>query len=205
MDGSMVGMTAFAYLLGGIPTGYLIARRAAGIDIREHGSGNPGAANVYRVVGRWAGWATLAVDASKGYIPVMLAKRAWPDRPEVLIGVGAAAIVGHIWTIYLQFRGGKGVATSCGVFAALLPVPTLAAFGVFIAAVAASGHISVGSMLASATLPAAAWWLGEPPAFTAMGAAVAALILVKHIPNLRRLLSEKEARFRGPDEDEGER
>ena len=195
MDSHAVLLCAASYLSGGIPSGYLIARWAKGIDIREHGSGNPGAANVYRVVGRWAGWGTLTIDALKGFLPVMAAKQAYADRPEVLVACGAAAIVGHIWTVFLRFRGGKGVATSCGVFAALLPLPTLFSFLVFIAAVAATGHISVGSMLAALVVPILSVALRQPAPYSAMSAVVAALILVKHIPNIRRLLDRRELAF----------
>jgi len=197
MDPSLIALAVFAYLLGGIPTGYLVAKRVKGIDIRQFGSGNPGAANVYRVVGRGAGWVTLTVDALKGFLPVILARQFYPTEYASLIGVGALAIFGHIWTIYLRFSGGKGVATSCGVFAALLPVPTLACFGVFVVAVALSGHISVGSMIGSAALPVFAWLRGEPTELVVMAAVVAALILVKHVPNIRRLLGRRELAFRG--------
>lgn len=187
MDPRKLELAAAAYFLGGIPTGYLLARRLRGIDIRLHGSGNPGAANVYRVVGRWPGFLTLVVDALKGWLPVMAAKHFFPGDSGFLIACGAMAIVGHIWTVYLGFRGGKGVATSCGVFAALVPLPTAAAVLVFAAAVAFSGHISVGSMSAAAAVPFAALASGAPFEFTLMAAAAAALIFYKHLPNLRRL------------------
>jgi glycerol-3-phosphate acyltransferase PlsY len=195
MDPQIIGLGAVAYLSGGIPTGYLIARKLRGIDIREHGSGNPGAANVYRVVGRWAGWWTLVIDALKGFLPVMLARHYYPNDYLALILVGALAIVGHVWTVYLRFRGGKGVATSTGVFLALLPKPTLLALLVFLGAVALSGHISVGSILASVTMPITAFWLGAPRPLVGMAAVVAALILVKHIPNMRRLMGKEELPF----------
>src|SRR3974390_3170536 len=97
---SVVLFAGLSYLAGGIPTGYLIARRLKGIDIREHGSGNPGAANVYRVVGRWDGWGTLAIDALKGFVPVLIARYFYPDDPGVQVACGGAAIVGHIWTVF---------------------------------------------------------------------------------------------------------
>ena len=195
MNLSVVGLAILSYLSGGIPSGYLIARRAKGIDIREHGSGNPGAANVYRVVGLRAGWLTLALDALKGYVPVMIARSLFPASPGLVAACGGLAIIGHIWTVFLGFRGGKGVATSCGVFAALLPVPTLLAFMVFVAVVAWSGHISAGSMTGAALLPAFSAALGEPRLFTALAAASGALILYKHIPNMRRLWLEREPAF----------
>ncbi len=197
MELHAVGLGAASYAMGGVPSGYLIARYTRGIDIREHGSGNPGAANVYRVVGRWAGWGTLALDALKGFVPVTLARRLYPNDDRLLIGCGALAIIGHVWTIFLGLRGGKGVATSCGVFAALLPLPTFITFLAFVAAVAASGHISVGSILAAVVLPVVSFGLDQNRAFSIFAAAVSVLVLYKHIPNMRRLMGRGEPGFGG--------
>lgn len=200
MDIKVLLLMAASYLLGGIPSGYLIARILKGIDIRKYGSGNPGTANVYRVVGRWAGWATLAFDAPKGFIPVMVASHYYPDNYPVIILCGASAIVGHVWTIFLGFKGGKGVATSAGVFTALLPIPTLAAFVVFIPVVVISGHISVGSMCAAIVLPCLSFILKQPVPFSVMATLVSILILYTHIPNLKRILTGFELDFKtGPD------
>ena len=195
MDFSIPGLCILSYLAGGIPTGYLISRRLKGIDIREHGSGNPGAANVYRVVGRGAGAATLFVDALKGFFPVLMARYFFPTTYWVQILCGAAAIVGHVWTIFLGFRGGKGVATSAGVFLALLPKPMLGAIAVFAAGVALTGHISVGSMAAALLFPFFALILREPLPLTGMAFAAGILILLKHIPNFRRLVLGEELHF----------
>lgn len=176
-----------AYLLGGVPAGYLIAKRAKGIDIRGEGSGNPGAANVYHVVGKAAGAATLAVDALKGWLPVTLARTLEPEDPSLMLLCGGAAIVGHVWTVFLCFRGGKGVATSAGVFAAVLPLPTAVAVAVFVVVTALSRHISAGSIAASALFPFFA--LGAPRPVLAFCTAACALILYKHIPNIRYLLT----------------
>lgn len=191
----MLGLGLLSYLAGGIPTGYLLARRLKGIDIREHGSGNPGAANVYRVVGKAAGAATLFVDALKGFFPVLLARHYYPEDYRIQIGCGALAIIGHVWTVFLGFRGGKGVATSAGVFIALLPKPMLAAIGVFILGVAATGHISVGSMAGALLFPFFALLLKEPFPLTLMAFAAGSLILIKHIPNFRRLVLGEELHF----------
>lgn len=194
MDILLPGLAGLSYLAGGIPTGYLIARRLKGIDVREHGSGNPGAANVYRVVGKGAGMATLAVDALKGYLPVCLARRYYPDDPWVLVLCGALAILGHVWTIFLRFKGGKAVATSTGVFGALMPKPMGATLFIFAAGVGLSGHISVGSMAGALAFPFLALWFGSPAPFVWLAFSAAALILVRHIPNLRRLLAGGELR-----------
>ncbi|MGB2579707.1 glycerol-3-phosphate acyltransferase PlsY [Elusimicrobium simillimum] len=193
---TMVGLAVLSYLLGGIPTGYLISRKVMGIDIREHGSGNPGAANVYRTVGAKAGWATFITDALKGFICVKLALIVFPGNYIFAIICGTIAIAGHMWTIYLKFRGGKGVATAAGVFGALLPIPTIIAFAVFAFAVWLSGHISVGSISAAAILPIAAFFIGDQPlAVNIVTAIIAAVVIYKHVPNMKRLLAKKELNF----------
>ena len=189
-------LALFSYLLGAIPTGYLIARKVMGIDIREHGSGNPGAANVYRTVGKWAGICTFLVDGFKGFIPTCLALRLFPDLYWPAILCGTIAILGHMWTIYLKFRGGKGVATSAGVFAALLPIPTALAFASFVVCVALWGRISIGSIVASVVLPATSFFIGQHPmGVNIMVTAIGALVIYKHVPNIKRLLAKKELKF----------
>jgi glycerol-3-phosphate acyltransferase PlsY len=187
----------FSYLAGGIPTGYLIVKRLYGYDIRTRGSGNPGTANVYRNAGAFPGAVTLFVDALKGFAPVCLGLRLYPDSRGLAIGLGAAAIVGHNWTPFLGFKGGKGVATSAGVFSALIPLPMLITAGIFLAAVKISGHISVGSMTSAVALPFAAALCGSPHAFTAAAAGAGAMILVKHVSNLKRLLAQRENGIHG--------
>ncbi len=188
----------FSYLVGGIPTGYLVVKRLYGYDIRTRGSGNPGTANVYRNAGALPGAITLFVDALKGFAPVWLGLRLYPDHRGLAIGLGAAAIVGHNWTPFLRFKGGKGVATSAGVFSALLPVPMLFTVAAFLLAVKISGHISVGSMAGAVALPIAAALCGAPHAFTAAAAGAGAMILFKHVSNLKRLLSHHELGIHGP-------
>lgn len=197
MEMGILALVLVSYLAGGIPTGYLVARRIQGIDIRRHGSGNPGTANVYRTLGAKAGAITLFVDALKGYLPVMAAKKIYPGMTGVLLLCGAAAIIGHDWTPFLGFRGGKGVATSAGVFLALMPKAMLAAIAVFALGVWLSGHISVGSMAASAALPLFNLLFGGTLLLTAMSAAASALILYKHIPNIMRLTGSKELNLHG--------
>lgn len=186
------------YLAGGIPTGYLVVKKLKGYDIRTKGSGNPGTANVYRNAGALAGLITLLVDALKGYAPVCLSLALAPRRPELAIAVGAAAIIGHNWTPLLGFKGGKGVATSAGVFLALLPAPMLATMAAFALAVKLSGHISVGSMTGAVALPVAAVALGAQTAYCIAAAVSGALIIYKHVPNIRRLLKNKELGIHGP-------
>lgn len=189
-------LALFSYLLGAVPTGYLIARRVMGIDIREHGSGNPGAANVYRTVGKWAGICTFLVDGLKGFIPTALALHFFPDVYWPAVLCGTIAILGHLWTIYLKFRGGKGVATSAGVFAALLPIPTALAFTAFVICVALWGRISIGSIVACVVLPISSYFIGHHPlGVNIMVTAIGLLVIYKHIPNIKRLLAKKELAF----------
>ena len=194
-----------SYFLGGIPTGYLIGR-LKGIDIRQHGSGNPGTANVYRTMGALPGIITFAADFLKGFAPSFIAIHyfycegaTWHSLGHWWIPVtaGGLAIAGHIWTPFLGFKGGKGVATSAGVFTALLPWPTAGAFAVFGLVVAITRHISAGSMAASVTLPVLCVFLNPPERkpLTIMACAVCALIFYTHIPNIRRILRGKELSF----------
>lgn len=196
-DFRLAALFVFAYLAGGIPTGYVLVKRLYGYDIRTRGSGNPGTANVYRNAGAMPGAVTLFVDALKGFAPVHLGMRLYPGHPLIAIGLGVAAIFGHNWTPFLRFKGGKGVATSAGVFLALLPWPMLVTIGAFIVAVKLSGHISVGSMTGAVILPLAAAGLGEPRAFTAAAAGAGVLILFKHVSNIQRLLADREHGIRG--------
>ncbi len=197
-DLRVAGLLILAYLSGGIPTGYLVVRRLKGYDIRTRGSGNPGTANVYRNAGALAGAITLAVDALKGYLPVCLCRCLFPGHEGLAIAAGAAAVFGHNWTIFLGFKGGKGVATSAGVFFALLPGPMAVGVVAFAAAVFVSGHISVGSMVGASVLPVAAAALGAPGMDVAAAAASAALIVYKHIPNIRRLRQNRELGIHAP-------
>lgn len=207
MTNTKIGLLFIAsYLLGGIPTGYIIGR-FKGIDIRRHGSGNPGTANVYRTLGKWPGISTFAVDFLKGFAPAMIAMHFFYIQGSadfskghwwIPVTAGALAIAGHIWTVFLGFRGGKGVATAAGVFMALLPLPTTGAFVVFGIAVALTHHISVGSMSASVALPVLCYFLANPyqRPFTLLALAVCALIFYTHIANIRRILSGAELSFK---------
>jgi glycerol-3-phosphate acyltransferase PlsY len=188
----------FGYFAGGIPTGYIVVKRLKGYDIRTKGSGNPGTANVYRNAGALAGAITLIVDALKGYAPVHLSYALYPRRPELAIAVGAAAVIGHNWTPLLGFKGGKGVATSAGVFAALLPWPMAVTVAAFALAVKISGHISVGSMTGAIVLPIAAVAFHSKQAYCIAAACAGILIIYKHIPNLTRLIENKELGIHGP-------
>ena len=191
----IISALVLSYFLGAIPSGYLITKKIKGFDIRNYGSGNPGAANVYRIVGKKAGWATFICDALKGAVAVILAKILVPGNEWLPIACGFMAICAHMWTVFLKFRGGKGVATSAGVFGALLPLPTVIAFLSFVLVVWRTGRISPGSILACIVLPIAAWLTGASLPYIIFCIIVAAIVIYKHIPNIKRMLANKELNF----------
>jgi acyl phosphate:glycerol-3-phosphate acyltransferase len=188
-----------SYAVGSIPAAYL-AGRAAGVDLRAQGSGNLGATNVVRVLGLRMGLLVFAVDLAKGAAPVALLPRLLPAgtaSPWLPIAYGAAAIIGHTRPLWLGFRkGGKGVATACGVFLALAPVPTLLAVAVFAAAFGTTGYVSLGSLTAALALPAlvAAGAGARGPVFV-VSVLVALFVFLTHRPNMGRLVRGEEHRF----------
>lgn len=185
-----------SFLLGGIPSGYLITKRIKGVDIRNYGSGNPGAANVYRTVGKWAGWSTFFCDALKGASAVVLAQYLASGQEYLAMLCGFVAICGHMWTPFLKFRGGKGVATSAGVFGALLPIPTIIGFTVFAIMVWITGRISAGSIVAAIVLPVSSFFIGDYPlGFSILSLVIGIIVVYKHIPNIKRMLNKNELRF----------
>lgn len=181
------------YLAGSVPFAYLLARRR-GVDLRLVGSGNIGAANVLRTSGTAQALAAVGLDAAKGAVAVLLAARL-AGASATPVAAGLASIIGHIYPVWLGFRGGKGVATAAGVFAVLTPAAVAVAGVVFVAAIWATRYISVGSMTAAVTLAVAAAASGGPSAVSA-GAVIAALIIVhRHRTNLGRLVSGTERRI----------
>ena len=191
----MVPWILLGYAIGSVPFAFLLARRA-GIDVRVAGSGNVGAANVLRTTGMPLGVTVLALDISKGAATVLAAYAAAGSMPS-MAAAGAAAVVGHIYPIWLRFHGGKGVAVAAGVFAVLAPAATIAATAVFFSAVWITRVISLGSVAATVTLPSAAWLLGAPSAVVAAAMGSAGLILFRHRANVRRILAGTERRVGG--------
>jgi glycerol-3-phosphate acyltransferase PlsY len=184
-------LIAVGYGLGSIPTGLLIARWQKGVDIRQHGSGNIGMTNVLRAVGKGPAALTLLGDLAKGLIPVLLAQ-AWLTSPWAIGLVALAAVVGHLYPLFAGFHGGKGVATTLGVFMPLLPGPLLIAFVVWAACVACRRQVSLGSLVAAASLPMVALLWGSPVAYTVYALLAAALIWYRHSENIKRLLAGTE-------------
>lgn len=184
-----------AYLFGSIPTGLLLARALGGVDIRTTGSGNIGATNVYRTLGKKVGIMTLVGDCLKGVIPVVLAKQlglpvAW------VAAVGAAAFLGHVYTVFLGFKGGKGVATALGVFLAVAPLAVLCALALFVTVLLKWRYVSLASISAAAAMPLFIILLGNPLPVIAMTLLIAALVIYKHRDNIDRLKNGTESKFK---------
>ncbi|MFW5946980.1 MAG: glycerol-3-phosphate 1-O-acyltransferase PlsY [Gemmatimonadota bacterium] len=190
------GLLLLAYFLGATPTSHLVGRAMYGVDLREHGSGNLGATNVFRVLGWKAALPVATVDVGKGWLPTALFPR-WDQAAgaEWALAYGAAAIVGHVFSVFVRFRGGKGVATSAGVFLALAPWATLAGLGAWVATVAATRIVSLGSLMAAVTLPVAVYLTGEPRPVLGLAAGLALFVILAHRSNIRRLLRGEENRF----------
>jgi glycerol-3-phosphate acyltransferase PlsY len=187
-------IVVLAYLLGSIPFGYLIVRRKMGADIRETGSGGTGATNVSRRAGKMAGVLTLLLDAAKGCAAVVLAQTTSNDD-RVIAAAAVAVLVGHIFPVWLGFRGGKGVATGVGVFSVLAPIALLCAGVIFIAIVVTTRYVSLGSIIGAVLIPVFIWFQsGWQPLLTASIAA-AALIVFAHRGNLKRLASRTESQI----------
>lgn len=188
-----IGIAIFAYLIGSIPTGYVLGR-LAGVDVREVGSGNIGATNVARTVGKWRGITTLIGDAAKGFIPAYAAVLLGLSPIETAV-TGVAAVMGHLFPVFLKFKGGKGVATAVGVLLALAPLATFILLVIFALAMAASRIVSLSSMAAALAAPITLWLLDYSPIVVALGAVLAALIVARHRGNIRRLFAGTEPRF----------
>jgi glycerol-3-phosphate acyltransferase PlsY len=187
------------YLIGSLPLGLLLARGWSGVDPRRVGSGNLGATNVYRTAGWGLGLAVMALDMAKGTGAVLLAARTGVgEGPTVAAGV--AAVLGHVFPMWLRGRGGKGVATACGAFAVLAPLATAAALGAFVVTVAATRVVSAGSLVATLALPSVAALSGSTPAVTVGAVVVAAVIAWRHRGNLARIRAGTERRVRRPAE-----
>jgi acyl phosphate:glycerol-3-phosphate acyltransferase len=185
----MTGLLAivFAYLLGGIPFGYLLVKRTTGKDVRASGSGNIGATNVLRTTGRGIAVVTLLLDIAKGFAAVWFA--AWITHSDAFWTSAAALAVmaGHAYPVYLRFKGGKAVASFIGAFLYIAPLALLAVLIVFVAVVAATRYISAGSVIGAAAFPLAVWLIDHPPAPVLVAAIVAGgFIVIRHRANIHR-------------------
>jgi len=187
-----------AYILGSIPTSYIMGKLIKRIDIRDFGSGNVGATNALRILGTKVGVFTLIIDIGKGFLAVNIARMIIPEPTNlIMIITGLFAILGHIFTIFLKFKGGKGVATSAGVFIALIPIPVAFALFVFVFTVWLSKYVSLGSILAAFTLFTSElimniWISFAELEFLIFTFIIALFIIVRHKANIKRLINGNE-------------
>lgn len=203
----VIAAILLSYVAGSIPTGLWVGKWLRGVDIREHGSCNIGATNTLRVLGKKLGALALAGDVGKGLLAVLVIARMGGDWPYTPLACGLAAIFGHIAPVFLKFKGGKGVATSTGVFLALAPLATLIAACVFAAVVCATRMVSAGSLSAATALLIAVYilphgWATYPThalphgwALRIVATVVALLVFVRHRTNVQRILKGEENRF----------
>jgi len=187
---------ALSYALGSVPTGLWLGLRLRGVDIRAHGSKNIGATNTLRVLGKGLGAIALAGDVGKGAASVLLVAQLseWEYMP---LACGLAAIAGHTWSLFLKFRGGKGVATSAGVFLGLAPIPALIGIGAFILSVLTTRMVSIGSIAAAIALAIAVFFFHDDNLLRGITVAVALLVVVRHRSNIGRIVRGEESRIWG--------
>ena len=201
-------VVVLSYLLGSVPSGFL-AGKMRGIDIRKAGSGNIGATNVFRILGKWAGTGVLMMDALKGWLavtvvaelvalgfgPPTMTPEAAPSLHGLQLAAGLAAILGHNYTCWLKFKGGKGIATSSGVLIAWLPLPFLVMLGVWLVVFALSRYVSLASLATALALPFATWWLDGRSSMILITTLLSAMAIYKHRANITRLLNGTVNRF----------
>ena len=186
-----------SYLLGAIPTSHLVSRVFARIDLREHGSGNLGATNLYRVLGWKYAIPVALFDIAKGAIPVLVFAPRVSDSELFALACGVAAILGHVFSVFVRFKGGKGVATAAGVMLGLTPLALGVAAIVWVLVVMLTGYVSLGSIAAATVLPFAVYLLENPktPELLWIVALVAVSVILLHRRNIQRLLKGTESRF----------
>lgn len=182
-----------SYIIGSIPCGYLIGK-LHGVDIRSKGSGNIGTTNAFRVLGPRAGIIVLVCDVVKGLVPVLIAKLL--GGPSWGVAAGLASVIGHNWSLFLAFRGGRGVATGAGVLLALMPKVMLIALGIWAAVVLISRYVSLGSIIAAVSVPFIAWAYHVPAVYYIFAIPAPIFIVYRHIQNIDRIRKGTEFRLR---------
>lgn len=187
----LVASIVLGYLLGSIPTGVLVSRWGYGLDLRRAGSGNIGATNALRVLGPWPALLVLAVDVGKGALAVWLASLLGGETTAQVLA-GLAAVLGHNWSLYLGFQGGRGIATTLGVLLVLMPKVVIFLAVIWALVVALTRYVSLGSILAAAAFPFLVWATHLPPLYVPISILLSAAVIYKHLPNLRRLLQGTE-------------
>jgi glycerol-3-phosphate acyltransferase PlsY len=188
---SFAAVIIICYLIGSIPTAFVVVKKLKGVDIRTVGSGNVGASNAGRVLGKWGFFGIMFADAMKGFIPVTVLLKMYGQADVVLFGT-VAVVLGHTFTIFLNFKGGKGVATGLGVFLALAPLQTLVATVVFGVLLALFRMISLGSVTAAAVLAAEIWFMSDWQNLKYFAIVIAALVIILHRGNIVRILKGEE-------------
>ncbi len=183
---------ALSYVAGSLPSGLWMGLWLRGVDIRKEGSKNIGATNTMRVLGKPLGATALFFDIVKGLVPVVFFARLSPEDIHLPMACGVAAVLGHTFSLFLRFKGGKGVATSAGVFLGLATWPALIAIGLFAVVVAITRMVSAGSILGALSLAITVWLFPLPLLVQVMGVLLAALVVVKHRSNLKRILQGDE-------------
>lgn len=191
MNFALIGIVFAAYLIGSVPSGLLLSKLFGKQDPRDYGSGNIGATNVTRTGGKLLGAVTMLADILKGLIPVALAMFAGLSE-EWVAAVALAVFLGHLFPLYLKFKGGKGVATMLGVMLPWQPVAALAGLGIWALLLRLSHYVSLSSILAALTLPLLVWWTEASIACLLVSMAFAALVTLKHMANIRRLMDGTE-------------
>ncbi len=184
------------YLLGAIPFSFVLGKLCKGIDIRKEGSGNPGATNALRVLGKPLGFTTLLLDIGKGWAAVEFARQVMGITFEWgLVLAGLAAVLGHIYTLFLKFKGGKGVATTFGIFLAFTPMATFCTIGIFLVTVALSRYVSLGSILSALSFPICIYTFYQQPLYTGLSVILGAFIIWRHRTNITRLRNGTESKI----------
>ena len=184
---------AVSFLIGSVPVAYLISKIFYAVDIRKHGSGNPGATNVWRTLGRKPGIITFIFDSLKGFLPVFVSKKIF-NEPSSLVPLiaGFLAIAGHIWTPFLKFKGGKGVATASGVFLGLAPLSTAICMAVFGSVLALTKYVALGSISAAISLPVLLFIFGESKPVKYISIVIAAIVIWRHKSNIKKIINGTE-------------
>jgi len=189
------------YLIGSIPTSFLIAKYLKGIDIREYGSGNVGATNTARVVGKLPGILVLVIDILKGLVCVTLVAKLFVksgvniEPATYALMLGSMAIIGHVWTIFLGFKGGKGIATSSGVIIGVAPKIFLIALAIWIIVFAWKRYVSLASIVSAVSIPVMLAAMSYPPSFVLITSIICGITIYRHYSNIKRLVRGEEGRF----------
>lgn len=183
-----IALLFLVYLVGSIPTGLIVGMLLYKKDLRDYGSHNIGATNAYRVLGKWGAFLVFAGDLLKGAFGVYI----FFGEPDLMLLGGILAIVGHSWSIFLKFQGGKGVATGLGVITTLTPTVALLALGVWLMLVAVTNYVSLGSVVAAIVVPLGMYMYNQPPSYIIFGALTALFVIYRHKDNIKRLLAGKE-------------